>query len=100
MNELMLGEVAFASTFPSSFPSITGVQDTCEFPLAHLAVLVRTSFSSGMVLTWVVPMLRIGGETRGGGVTFGRNGVPKVYARSRLVIIIFGKVGEGCRTKS
>jgi len=110
MNELMLGETAFVSTLPFAFPPITAAQDTCEIPLSHLAstgagvLLIRTSCSD-TALAWVMPKLWKGVETREGGggggcVTLGRNGVPKVYARSRFVIVIFGNVGEGCRMKS
>ena len=33
-------------------------------------------------------------------MTLGRDGAPKMYARSRSVIVPFGKVGDGCRTNS
>lgn len=106
MNELMLGETAFVSTLPFAFPPITVAQDTCELLPGTRArdLLVRASCSD-TVPVWVIPKLWKGVETREGGggggcVTLGRNGVPKVYARSRFVIVIFGNVGEGCRTKS
>ena len=72
-NEPMLGEIASA-------PPVTRVwvQDPRELPPCE------------------------GGGTRGGGggVKSGRDGAPKIYARSRSVIVAFANVGEGCRTKS
>ena len=109
MNELPPDDAVFGLPFPFEFPPMTEDQDTCEFLLPHLFnellagtrtgfLLFGTSFSSGTVSTLVIPGPWNGGEAREGGVTVGMSGAPKVYARSRFVIVIFGNVGEGCRT--
>ena len=113
MNEFMLGETPSTPASPFAFPPIPEVQGTCELLLPHLfnellpgtrtgLLLLGDAFSSGTASIWMIPGPWKGGEIRGGGVTVilagSGTGAPKMYARSRFVIVIFENVGEGCRT--